>query len=86
MTFPSSFIIDFLVQKINDILVFRKPIYCRVSLISTKDLLLFARRSKGNGDCTIQPGIPWNAALEQKIKASEKELIEERDLVKAYLS
>ena len=31
----------------------------------------FACKSEGNGDCTMQPGIPWNALLEQKIKASE---------------
>jgi malate dehydrogenase len=41
----------------------------------------FPCRSKGDGDYQIVSDIPWNESLKMKIKASEKELIEERQLV-----
>lgn len=37
--------------------------------------------SEGKGDYAVVEQIGWNAFIEQKIKASEKELIEERDLI-----
>ncbi len=45
----------------------------------------FACTSLGKGDCKIVENIPWNNFLEMKIRASEKELKEERDLVSHYL-
>lgn len=45
----------------------------------------FPCRSKGNGDCEIVPNVPWNDLLKQKIKLSEKELIEERQIVSNLL-
>lgn len=45
----------------------------------------FPCTSQGRGDCSIQSAISWNHLLEQKIKASEKELMEERDLIRKYL-
>lgn len=41
--------------------------------------------STGHGDIAIVPNVPWNRTLEEKIRASERELIEERDLVRHYL-
>ncbi len=46
------------------------------------DLLFsFPCRSKGNGHIEIVKNIPWDPFLEAKIRLSEKELIEERELV-----
>lgn len=42
----------------------------------------FPCRSKGNGDYEIVKDIPWNDFLTSKIKLTEKELIEERELSK----
>jgi malate dehydrogenase len=42
----------------------------------------FPCRSKGNGDYEIVKDIPWNDFLKAKIKVTEKELIEERELSK----
>ncbi len=44
--------------------------------------LVFSFPTKGNG---IEEGMEWNSFLEERIRASEKELIEERDLVRHYL-
>lgn len=41
----------------------------------------FPCRSNGNGDYEIVKDVPWNDFLKNKIQATEKELIEERDLV-----
>lgn len=41
----------------------------------------FPCRSKGDGTYEIVPGLDWNAFLKEKIALSEKELIEERELV-----
>lgn len=41
--------------------------------------------SLGNGDYEIVKDLPWNDFLTDKIKQSEKELLEERDLVKMML-
>lgn len=41
----------------------------------------FPCRSLGNGDYEIVKDLPWNDFLTKKIKQSEKELLEERDLV-----
>lgn len=38
-------------------------------------------RSNGDGDYEIVGGVPWNEFLTSRIKASEKELLEERTLV-----
>lgn len=40
----------------------------------------FPCRSKGDGNYEIIKDIPWNDFLKNKIRASEKELLEERDL------
>jgi malate dehydrogenase len=41
----------------------------------------FPCRSEGKGDYAIVPNVPWNDFLKNKIKLSEKELQEERDIV-----
>ncbi|MGE0670786.1 MAG: malate dehydrogenase [Parachlamydiales bacterium] len=41
----------------------------------------FPCRSRGNGQIEIVKNIPWDPFFEAKIRLSEKELIEERDLV-----
>lgn len=46
----------------------------------------FPCRSTGNGDYEIVKDLPWNPFLTNKIKLSEKELLEERDLVMNLLS
>jgi len=46
----------------------------------------FPCRLKGNGDYEIVKDVPWNEFLTNKIKLSEKELLEERDLVQNMLS
>lgn len=47
-----------------------------------EDLIFsFPCRSKGNGEYEIVPNVPWNGFLESKIKLSEKELIEEREII-----
>lgn len=43
----------------------------------------FPCRSKGDGSYEIVPGLHWNDFIREKIKLSEKELIEERELVNA---
>lgn len=45
----------------------------------------FPCRSNGNGHYEIVKDLPWNEFLKNKIKATEKELLEERDLVKDSL-
>jgi malate dehydrogenase len=51
-----------------------------------RDLVFsFPCTSQGRGDCQIVEKVGWNKFLEEKIKASEKELKEERDLVSQYL-
>lgn len=42
----------------------------------------FPCRSKGDGTYEIVEGLPWNDFLKEKIRATEMELIEERELVK----
>lgn len=41
----------------------------------------FPCRSKGDGTYEVIPNVPWNDFLKGKIKLTEKELIEERELV-----
>ncbi len=41
----------------------------------------FPCRSKGNGKVEIVKNVPWDGFLKEKIALSEKELLEERDLV-----
>lgn len=41
----------------------------------------FPCRSRGNGQLEIIKGVPWDPFFEAKIKLSEKELVEERDLI-----
>ncbi|MBS0606605.1 MAG: malate dehydrogenase [Verrucomicrobia bacterium] len=41
----------------------------------------FPCRSRGNGQIEIVKNVPWDPFFEAKIRLSEKELIEERDLV-----
>lgn len=45
----------------------------------------FPCRSLGNGDYEIVKDLPWNDFLTDKIRQSERELLEERDLVKKML-
>lgn len=45
----------------------------------------FPCRSNGRGDFAIVEGLPWDAFLKEKIAATRKELLEERDLVKHLL-
>lgn len=42
----------------------------------------FPCRSTGNGDYTIVPGLVWDDFLLEKIRLTEKELLEERELVR----
>lgn len=52
-----------------------------------RDLIFsFPCHSTGNGDCEIVKNVPWNEFLTHKIKLSEKELVEERELVSNYLN
>ncbi len=46
----------------------------------------FPCRSLGNGDYQIVPDVPWNDFLKHKIRATEQELIEERNLVQDALN
>lgn len=47
-----------------------------------EDLIFsFPCRSNGQGDCQIVAGLPWDLFLEKKIRASERELQEERALI-----
>ncbi len=41
--------------------------------------------SQGKRDCTVVPGLDWNEFLEKRIRISEQELKEERDLVRHLL-
>ena len=51
-----------------------------------KDLIFsFPCRSKGDGDYEIVENVVWDNYLKEKIKASEKELVEERELIKHLL-
>jgi malate dehydrogenase len=45
----------------------------------------FPCRSNGNGDHEIIPEIGWNDFIENKIKISEKELLEERELISSEI-
>lgn len=45
----------------------------------------FPCRSKGNGDYEIVHGVSWNDFIKNKIKATEQELKEERQLVQSAL-
>lgn len=45
----------------------------------------FPCRSKGDGNYEIVEGLEWTGFLHKKIKLSEQELMEERELVKALL-
>ncbi len=45
----------------------------------------FPCRSNGEGDCQIVSDVPWNEFIENKIKASENELMEERQCVQSAL-
>lgn len=45
----------------------------------------FPCRSKGNGDYEIVADVPWDPFLKEKIGLSEKELLEERELVNHLL-
>jgi malate dehydrogenase len=62
-------------------------IYSQKNPYGVADDLVFSFpcQSTGKGDCKIVDGLQWNSFLEEKIKASEKELKEERDLVSQYL-
>lgn len=53
-----------------------------------KDGLIFSFPciSKGDGHWEIVPHLEWDTFLEEKIRLSEKELIEERDCIKHLLS
>ncbi len=47
-----------------------------------KDLIFsFPCRSRGNGEVELIKGVSWDPFFEAKIKLSEKELVEERDLI-----
>lgn len=46
----------------------------------------FPCRSNGDGNYTIVDNVPWNDFLKEKIKISEKELIEEKEMVSAIIN
>ncbi len=51
-----------------------------------KDLVFsFPLKSKGNGDYEIIPGLKLDSFLEEKVALTQKELIEERDMVRDLL-
>ncbi len=51
-----------------------------------KDLVFsFPCVTSSKGECKIVDNVDWNSFLEERIRASMKELIEERDLVANYL-
>lgn len=45
----------------------------------------FPCRSRGDGDYEIVKNVPWDRELQEKIKISEKELLEEKELIKNLL-
>jgi len=53
--------------------------------IQNQLIFSFPCKSKGNGDYEVINDIAWNDFLKEKILKSEKELIEERELVKSSL-
>lgn len=54
--------------------------------ISDGVLFSFPCRSKGHGIVEIVPNVPWDPGIEKRIRLSEKELLEERDLISDLLS
>lgn len=66
---------------------FSSAVYTKNNPYGIDDHLIFSFpcRSNGSGDCEIIPNVLWDKYLEEKIRISEKELIEERDFVKNLL-
>ncbi|MCB1181553.1 MAG: malate dehydrogenase, partial [Chlamydiia bacterium] len=42
----------------------------------------FPCRSKGDGTCDIVPNLPWDYFIREKVAVTQKELLEERNMVK----
>jgi malate dehydrogenase len=53
--------------------------------ISENLIFSFPCRTKADKSCEIVKDVPWNKFLEEKIALTEKELLEERDLIKDFL-
>ncbi len=52
-----------------------------------EDLIFsFPCRSSGDGRYEIVPDVPWDSFLKEKIKASEKELVEEKEAIQDLLA
>jgi malate dehydrogenase/malate dehydrogenase (NADP+) len=49
--------------------------------IESQLIFSFPCRSKGNWECEIVKGLPWDPFLSEKIKLSEKELVTERNML-----
>lgn len=66
---------------------FSTAIYSKNNPYGIDDNLVFSFpcQTEAKGDCVVVKNVPWNSFLEERIKASEKELKEERDLVLDYL-
>lgn len=62
---------------------FSSAVYSEGNPYKVSDNLIFSFpcRTLGNGDYEIVKDLPWNDFLTNKIKQTEKELLEERDLV-----
>ncbi len=45
----------------------------------------FPCRSRGDGEYEIVPNLPWNYFISEKIAVTQKELLEEREMVRQYL-
>ncbi len=66
---------------------FSTAVYSEGNPYGIQDDLVFSYpcRSKGNGQYEIVKGLPWDDFLKKKIRASEQELLEEKDLVSGIL-
>lgn len=76
-----------LLQKTPENDWFSSAVYSKGNSYGIDSHLIFSFpcRSNGKGDCEIIPNILWDKYLEEKIRVSEKELLEERDFVRNLL-
>ncbi len=65
---------------------FSMGVFTRPSMYGIQDLVFsFPCTSTGKGEASVVQGLKWSPFLEEKIALSQKELIEERDLIAALL-
>lgn len=83
----ASAAIDAIKSIINKDKLFSSGVYSEDNPYKIKENLIFSFpcRSKGHGQVEIIPSIRWNELLEKRIRLSEQELIEERQMIKDLL-